>query len=158
MKKALLSQPTLGIASQAMIDEFCDTLWLEDGLAPATLESYRRDLQQFGEWMQATHGKQITDTVHADLLAYLAHRYAIGARASSSARCLSSLRRFFQYASRQGKIAVDPTLNFEAPKRTRALPWVGHCVLSGQRVSSSTAWNSTSTSSARLMVSPKPTV
>ena len=33
----------------ALLDEFCDTLWLEDGLARNTLESYRRDLRQFAD-------------------------------------------------------------------------------------------------------------
>ena len=104
------------------LDQFTDTLWLEDGLSPATLESYRRDLQQFSGWLQQKQGKQLIDAGHGDLLAYLAHRYAIGARPSSSARCLSSLRRFFQYALRQGKLKVDPTVNVDAPKRTRSLP------------------------------------
>jgi len=105
-----------------LLDQFTDILWLEDGLSPATLESYRRDLEQFGGWLQQKHSKPLVDAGHSDLLAYLAHRYAIGARPSSSARCLSSLRRFFQYALRQGKIATDPTLNVAAPKRSRSLP------------------------------------
>ena len=35
---------------QAEIDEFCDTLWLEDGLSKNTLEAYRRDLTLFAKW------------------------------------------------------------------------------------------------------------
>ena len=31
-------------ADLAEIDSFCDALWLEDGLAKATLASYRSDL------------------------------------------------------------------------------------------------------------------
>ena len=30
----------------SLLDAFCDTLWLEDGLSKNTLESYRRDLDQ----------------------------------------------------------------------------------------------------------------
>ena len=33
--------------TSGVIDEFCDALWLEDGLAKNTLEAYRRDLSQF---------------------------------------------------------------------------------------------------------------
>ena len=105
-----------------MLDQFTDSLWLEDGLAPATLESYRRDLQQFSNWLQKKHGTRLIDATHGELLAYLAHRFAVGARPSSSARSLSSLKRFYQYALRQAKISVDPTLNVDAPKRARALP------------------------------------
>jgi site-specific recombinase XerD len=31
----------------ALIDEFCDGLWLEDGLSKNTLEAYRRDMRLF---------------------------------------------------------------------------------------------------------------
>ena len=37
-------------ADLAEIDVFCDTLWLEDGLAKASLASYRSDLLRFAGW------------------------------------------------------------------------------------------------------------
>jgi integrase/recombinase XerD len=56
------------------------------------------------------------------LLAYLAHRFQLKARASSTARLLSSLKRFYQFLVREGKREIDPTLNIDAPKRARPLP------------------------------------
>ena len=41
----------LNPADSALIDEFCDALWLEDGLAKLTLEAYRRDLAQLARWL-----------------------------------------------------------------------------------------------------------
>ena len=38
-------------ADLAEIDSFCDTLWLEDGLARASLASYRSDLTQLASWL-----------------------------------------------------------------------------------------------------------
>ena len=38
-------------ADLAEIDSFCDTLWLEDGLARASLASYRSDLLQLATWL-----------------------------------------------------------------------------------------------------------
>ena len=35
----------------ALIDEFCDSLWLEDGLSKNTLEAYRRDMRLFAKWL-----------------------------------------------------------------------------------------------------------
>ena len=35
-------------ADESVLDEFCDALWLEDGLSRNTLDSYRRDLRLFG--------------------------------------------------------------------------------------------------------------
>ncbi len=105
-----------------LIDEFCDALWLEDGLARNTLDSYRRDLRQFAAWLADRYGTELTGATHAELQAYLAHRYSIKTKASSAARLLSSLKRFYRYAVRQNRIHADPTLLIEAPKLPRNLP------------------------------------
>ena len=109
-------------AQDPLLDEFVDSLWLEDGLSRNTLESYRRDLQQFAQWLHTNRKSGLLDAEHADLLAYLAHRFQLKARASSTARLLSSLKRFYQFVVREGKRSVDPTLNIDAPKRARPLP------------------------------------
>jgi integrase/recombinase XerD len=109
-------------SSDALLDEFSDTLWLEDGLARNTLESYRGDLGRVAIWLRETRDAGLLEATHADLLAYLAHRYRVKARPSSTARLLSSLKRFYQFALRQGKVEADPTLDIDAPKRPRSLP------------------------------------
>jgi integrase/recombinase XerD len=115
-----LNRPDPG--AEPLLDEFLDSLWLEDGLSRNTLDSYRRDLQQFGAWLRQDRGRGMLEAEHVDLLAYLAHRYQRRAKASSTARLLSSLKRFYRHALRQGRLAHDPTLNVEAPKLTRGLP------------------------------------
>ena len=104
------------------LDEFCDALWLEDGLSRNTLDSYRLDLTQFAGWLDKQRSKPLLAAEHGDLLAYLAHRVAGKAKATSTSRLLSSLKRFYQYALRQGKITADPTLNIDSPKLPRGLP------------------------------------
>ena len=108
-------------SSPSELDEFCDALWLEDGLARNTLESYRRDLAQFAQWLGARH-LALPAARHDDVLAYLAHRVGTGARARTTARLLSSLKRFYQWLARQGRIDADPTLNVDGPKLPRSLP------------------------------------
>lgn len=105
-----------------LLDEFSDALWLEDGLARNTLDSYRRDLHQADAWLRDKRHCDLLTATHADLLGYLAHRFEVQARSSSTARLLSSLKRFYQFAVRQGKRPADPTLNIDAPKRSRNLP------------------------------------
>ena len=104
------------------LDEFCDALWLEDGLSRNTLDSYRLDLTQFAVWLNQKQGKELLAANHSDLLSYLAHRVAGKAKATSTSRLLSSLKRFYQYALRQNKIKTDPTLNIDSPKLPRGLP------------------------------------
>jgi integrase/recombinase XerD len=108
--------------NDGLLDAFCDTLWLEDGLSRNTLDSYRRDLRQFGAWLQKKHGKALLDADHGDLQAYLGYRFARKARASSAARLLSSLKRFYRHLVRSGARNSDPTLRIEAPKLPRGLP------------------------------------
>ena len=106
-----------------LLDEFCDTLWLEDGLSRNTLESYRRDLNKFAEWQKKQGGSSLLQTTHAELQGYLADLFVVqNAKSSSAGRNLSSLKRLFRYLLRQGKIAVDPTLQLDRPKLPRSLP------------------------------------
>ena len=106
----------------SVLDEFCDALWLEDGVSRNTLGRYRRDLSQFQLWLTRQRHTQLLDAAHSDLLAYLAHRVAGRVKATTTSRQLSSLKRFYQHALRQGKIKRDPSLNIDAPKLPRGLP------------------------------------
>ncbi len=105
-----------------LVDEFCDALWLEDGLARNTLDSYRRDLTQLAAWLEKQHGKGLAAAGHPDLLAYLAYKVKARAKATTTSRQLSSLKRFYRYCLRQGKIRADPTLKIDSPKLPRSLP------------------------------------
>ena len=110
--------------NEEMLDEFCDAIWLEDGLAKNTIESYRRDLRLFADWLKASRDKQLSDTVEADVSAYLAHR-VLGSKAiqaSTQSRLLSSLKRLYRFALNRGKVKVDPTIRLDAPKQARRLP------------------------------------
>jgi len=109
-------------ADDTRLDEFCDALWLEDGLSRNTLESYRRDLRLFGAWLSSSRARTLPGAERADLLAYLAHKFHHQAKPRSAARLLSSLKRYYQYLLREGRISADPTLEIESPKLPRSLP------------------------------------
>ena len=106
----------------ALLDEFCDALWLEDGLSRLSLDSYRRDLKIFAEWLGKSRHKCLADAEHSDLLGYLANRYQGNIKPRSAARLLSSLKRFYRYLHREGQIRVDPSLEIDAPRLPRGLP------------------------------------
>ena len=108
-------------AGIALIDAFCDRLWLQDGLAPASLASYRRDLSAFDTWL-ARRGKGLLRADRGDLEAWLADQFAAKAKATSVARRLSTLRRFYRQQLEHGGVRCDPTLRLRAPKRPRRLP------------------------------------
>ena len=90
------------LSKDALIDEFCDALWLEDGLARNTLESYRRDIAQFAEWLERSERKALIDAGSADLLRHLAWQVEKKrAKPRTTSRLVSALRRFFQFALRE---------------------------------------------------------
>ncbi|TAJ79149.1 MAG: site-specific tyrosine recombinase XerD [Gallionellaceae bacterium] len=106
-----------------LLDGFCDALWLEDGLSRNTLESYRRDLNKFAGWLKARHGTTLLATTHGDIQGFLAYLMSgQKAKATSTSRAISSLKRLFRYLLRQNKINVDPTLQIATPKLPRSLP------------------------------------
>ena len=98
-----------------MLDAFCDALWLEDGLARNTLAAYRADLEQLGAHIR----KPLVEADEADILGFLASRRG---RSSSAARRVSTLKRFYRYCLRERRIAVDPTLKLDPPKRSPRFP------------------------------------
>lgn len=108
--------------SDALIDRFCDHLWLEDGLADLTLAAYRRDLETFASWLGKERARSLDTVVSGDLEAYLAWRFAHRSQPSSAARYSSALKRFYRYLLRENLIASDPTLNLDRPKLPRTLP------------------------------------
>src|SRR6185295_16959988 len=79
---------------------------------------------QFAEWLGQRHGRELPAASHADIQAYLGYFHARKTRPSSAARLLSSLKRYYRYCLRQGRIKADPTLNIDSPKLPRSLPKV----------------------------------
>jgi integrase/recombinase XerD len=105
----------------AWIDRYLEALWLEKGLAENSLQSYGRDLRLFDAWLQQ-RGRSLIAADAADLMDYLGARLRAGGARSSSARLLSSLRGFYQHATREHWISEDPTALLESPKAGRRLP------------------------------------
>jgi integrase/recombinase XerD len=106
-----------------LLDEFCDNLWLEDGLSRNTLDSYRRDLNKFSVWLKKQRDASLLQTTHGDIQGFLAQLVGVQkAKPSSTGRNISSLKRLFRYLLRQGKVSTDPTLQIDTPKLPRNLP------------------------------------
>jgi integrase/recombinase XerD len=109
------------VASAAAIDEFCDSLWLEDGLSKNTLEAYRRDMRLFAQWLHAMYGKTLLEADAEHLLAYFSARHA-ETKATSANRRLAVLKRFYLLALRQNRISVDPCLRMKSAKQAPRFP------------------------------------
>lgn len=115
--------PELGMLTPAhseAIDQFCDNLWLEDGLAKNTLEAYRRDMRLFALWLQE-QDKALLQASNQEIQAYFAARHA-QTKATSSNRRLAVLKRFYHHALRHSLIKVDPCLQMHSAKQAQRFP------------------------------------
>ena len=108
-------------ADEALLEAFCDALWLEDGLSRNTLSAYRRDLSLLGRWLHGRRGARLAEATQDDLQAYVAERHA-GSRPSSGNRRLTVFRRFFRYLVRERSRADDPTLHIRSAKQPPRFP------------------------------------
>ncbi|MDH5360987.1 MAG: site-specific tyrosine recombinase XerD [Gammaproteobacteria bacterium] len=104
-----------------LIESFLDYLWLEHGLSQNTRSAYGTDLRALSQWLAAQH-LELLRARREHLLQYLAHRVEGGSKSRTSARQLSTLRRFYQYWVREGRLTEDPSARIDAPKLGRSLP------------------------------------
>jgi integrase/recombinase XerD len=110
-----MTQHTL---SEKHIDQFLDALWMEQGLSKNTLNAYRSDLVIFQTWLK----KDLLQAQALNISDFLAYRFKNGISERTSARIVSSLRRFYGYFLRENHISIDPTIHISTPRITRLLP------------------------------------
>jgi integrase/recombinase XerD len=117
---AALIRPMTEVVDPA-ITRFLDGAWMERGLSPNTMAAYRADLMALSRWL-ATQGVTMIKATRADVLGFIAWRVETGARPRSTARQLSSFRRFYRHMLREGTLRDDPTAQIAMPKIGRSLP------------------------------------
>ena len=114
--------PDVPEADVALIAQFLDAIWAENGLAKPTLASYRRDLEGLARWRSQSSGDlwQLDRQALFDYLAWRTREHGYSPR--SNARLLSSLRAFYAWVLRRGLRSDDPTALLDPPKLPRSLP------------------------------------
>jgi integrase/recombinase XerD len=107
-------------SEQRLIEQFADAVWIEQGLSANTLAAYRNDLADFALWlMQRSH---LMAARRDDVQDYLGWRFEHALKKRSSARALSSLRRFYAWLLRERRATENPVDLIDAPKPDKPLP------------------------------------
>ncbi len=104
-----------------LIELFLDDLWSSRGLSDNTLSAYRTDLNHFDRHTQRS-GQQLSEVSQEGIRGYLDIRFEQGFARTSSARLISSLRRFYGFLVICKKIEINPTAQIKSPKVARKLP------------------------------------
>jgi len=126
-----VSTSAIGAANHRLADlvlDFLGYLELERGLSRHTLEAYRSDLQQYGEFL-ARRGLDPLTVEHADLAAFVSElaEGCEGRRPVAAAtlqRKVACLRSFYRHLRRERLVEADPTAELRGPRRSKRLPKV----------------------------------
>lgn len=106
------------------LTQFLQHLKYERGLSPHTLRNYESDLEQFKQHLfkvEKRHDFPIEDIDRLTIREWLAELHS-DHKKTSVARKLASLRTFFQFLIREGRIEANPAKQVATPKIERTLP------------------------------------
>lgn len=104
-----------------LVDAFERHLRSERGRSVHTIRAYLADVHSLADHLQA-QGSSVEQATLADLRGWLGALAASGAARATLARRSASLRTFFAWAHRTGRLPSDPALRLVAPRRQRTLP------------------------------------
>ena len=100
---------------------FLDFLKDDKKLSDNTLQSYRRDIEQYEKYVSDNKIKYLKVTEET-ILEYMEYLREENKKESTISRSLASIRSFYQYLIRVKKIKKDPTMTIESPKINKRTP------------------------------------
>ncbi|HOM02534.1 MAG TPA: site-specific tyrosine recombinase XerD [Acetivibrio sp.] len=109
---------------EKLVLDFLDFLKNDKRLSLNTLQSYKRDIEQYITYLKDMKVQNIANTNKTTVIAYLLHLQKKGRATSTISRNLASIRSFYQYLTKKGIISQDPTENLESPKVEKKLPQI----------------------------------
>src|SRR5687768_16108910 len=91
-----------GSTRPSLIDDYSAALRLERGFSEHTIAAYRRDLDEFAQFLEERGEKAVT-ACPGDLQAFEARLMKRGLKATSICRKLSAIHGFQNFAYREGE-------------------------------------------------------
>jgi integrase/recombinase XerD len=104
-----------------LIRSYLNYARIERSLSTNSIASYRRDLLQFGAYVNK-HKIPIAEIERNDIVEFLITLYERKLDARSVARYLVSIRQFFRFLMMEDIVTEDPASTIEAPRIRQALP------------------------------------
>ena len=108
-----------------LAEDFLRMLASERGASEHTVRAYAREVRNFAAYLAGeVKSGEIADVGHLHIRAYLAVLYERGLGNASAARALASIRSWFKWLAKEGKVGKNPALLVSTPKRPHHLPRV----------------------------------
>ncbi len=109
---------------EALVQKFVTFLERDKRLSMNTLQSYRRDIEQYFTYLQEIKLQNISNSNKTTVITYLLYLQKKGRATSTISRNLASIRSFYQYMAKNKLIDQDPTTELESPKVEKKLPQI----------------------------------
>mgnify|MGYP000908390258 CR=1 FL=1 len=109
---------------EVQVENFINFLERDKRLSLNTLQSYKRDIEQYTTYLKEINATNIAATNKTTVIAYLLHLQKKGRATSTISRNLASIRSFYQYLHKNKVIEIDPTAELESPKVEKKLPQI----------------------------------
>jgi len=93
-----------------LVEQFCNDLWLIQGLSDSTVAAYRADILKFNGWLDANSNTQLQNVTADEITSWLASLLERGISAKTVARNIASLRRFYSFLIEARLLTADPTI------------------------------------------------
>jgi len=109
---------------EALVRKYVYFLEKDKRLSLNTLQSYKRDLEQYTTYLKGINLQNVINTNKKTIATYLQHLQNKGRATSTISRNLASIRSFYQYILGNKTIESDPTTELESPKIIKKLPQI----------------------------------
>lgn len=103
------------------LEKYLSQLKIERNYSDKTIESYQNDILLFAHYLEE-HQSSIFTVTKQQIWNYLKYLDSLSYHNSSISRHLSSLRGFFAYLQKEGKVETNLFLLIQNPKRQKKLP------------------------------------
>lgn len=98
------------------INDFEKFLVKEKHASDNTVNAYMKDLEHFEEFVMSREIERITDVSNSDIVAYLMELKKQGRSKSTVNRRLTSIRTFYKFLLREGKVRENPAEDIKSPR------------------------------------------
>jgi len=112
------------ITGMDSLEEYFVYLKIEKGLSPNSINSYKRDLVQYLNFITEEKIESLNDIDRYTILSFMQSQRETGKSNNSMIRMISSLRKFHQYLKQEDLTETDPMLLVDTPKKAQNLPKV----------------------------------
>lgn len=106
---------------EKQINNFLEFIKEDKKLSENTLQSYRRDIMQFENYVNSNKLNYLKVT-EENMKEYFSHLQEIGKKTSTISRNIASIRSFYQFLLRNKKMKKDPTEKIQSPKVDKKAP------------------------------------